>query len=355
MGVSVSIRQAGAPVTVEPGMTILEAALASGVPYPHGCRSGNCGACKSQLLAGEVDLAPHSDYALGPEERARGLILACRAVPWEDCEVAWLEEEDTVLHPSRRLSCRVVSVERATHDIRVLRLAVVSGGPFAFSAGQFASVAFDGLPARDYSMANRPDEPELEFHIRDTGGRVSRHVAQALRPGDAVTVTGPSGTAHLRDGHAGPILAIAGGSGLAPVKSIVETALARGMRQPIHLFFGARAERDLYLTDRFEALAAAHPTFRFVPVLSAPDGPQGRRAGPDDLPGRRTGYVGEVAAAALPDLDGCKAYLAGPPAMVEATVPLLEARGLRAADIHADAFYTEAEKSAAAGKGGSAG
>ncbi|HEV7371872.1 2Fe-2S iron-sulfur cluster-binding protein [Arenibaculum sp.] len=344
VGVSVKIRQAAAPVTVEPGATILEAALAGGVPYPHGCRSGNCGACKSQLLAGEVDLAPHSDYALGPEERARGLILACRAVPWEDCEVAWLEEEDTVLHPSRRLSCRVVSVERATHDIRVLRLAVVSGGPFSFSAGQFASLTFDGLPARDYSMANRPEEAELEFHVRDMGGRVSRHVAERLRPGDDVTVTGPSGTAHLREGHTGPILAVAGGSGLAPVKSVVETALARGMRQPIHLFFGARDERDLYLLDRFEALAAAHPNFRFVPVLSAPEGPTGRR----------TGYVGEVAAAALPDLDGCKAYLAGPPAMVEGTVPLLEARGMRAADIHADAFYTEAEKNAAAGKGGSA-
>jgi CDP-4-dehydro-6-deoxyglucose reductase/ferredoxin-NAD(P)+ reductase (naphthalene dioxygenase ferredoxin-specific) len=337
MAFQVRIRQVDGPVTVEPGQTILEAALALGVAYPHGCRSGNCGACKSRLHAGEIELAPYSDYALTAAERAAGLILACRATPWSDAEVAWLDSDDLVVHPQRRLVCRVAGLEQATHDIRIVRLDIESGGPFTFSAGQFARVGFAGLPPRDYSMANRPDQPGLEFHIRQLGGgTASVYAATRLKLGDRVTVEGPFGTSYLRERHTGPILAIAGGSGLAPIKSIVETALARGMAQPIRLYFGVRDERDLYAEAALTALAARHPNFRFIPVLSTPSGPTARR----------TGFVHHAVAAELGDPDGLKAYLAGPPPMVEAASALLAARGVRREDLHADAFYTEAEKAA---------
>jgi naphthalene 1,2-dioxygenase ferredoxin reductase component len=337
MSFRAAIRQHDRPVSVEIGQTILEAALAQGVPYPHGCRSGNCGACKSRLESGEVELAPYSEFALSPGERADGLILACRAVPWSDVELAWLDADETIAHPLRRLTCRVAALADATHDIKMLRLAIESGGPFTFSAGQYAAVTFSGQQPRDYSMANRPGEPELEFHIRRTaGGAASQYVADRLRLGDTVTLEGPYGSSWLREKHAGPILAVAGGSGLAPIKSIVETALARGMAQPIALYFGVRGERDLYLVSHFRDLAERHPNLRFISVLSEP--------GPDTQ--HRHGFVHHAVAEDVADLDGFRCYLAGPPVMVEAATALLESRGVRRQDIHADAFYTEAEKKA---------
>jgi CDP-4-dehydro-6-deoxyglucose reductase/ferredoxin-NAD(P)+ reductase (naphthalene dioxygenase ferredoxin-specific) len=335
MSFRVVIRNTGEAITVEMGQTVLEAALGQGVPYPHGCRSGNCGACKSELASGEVEMSPYSEYALSDAEKGAGLVLACRSVPWSDAELRWLDANETVAHPLRRMNCRVVGLEQATHDIRVVRLAVESGGPFDFSAGQYASISFAGLPPRDFSMANRPDESPLEFHIRLTpGGRVSPFVATQLKEGDAVTVEGPYGSSHWRENHAGPILAVAGGSGLAPIKSIVETGLMAGARQPIHLYFGARAERDVYLEERFEELAARHPNFRFTIVLSEPGGPTARP----------TGFLADAIARDFTDLDGAKAYLAGPPIMVETVEQVLKRLGMRRQDCHADAFYTEAEK-----------
>ena len=340
MSFTVKVAQFEEPLAVEMGATILETALARDLPYPHGCRSGNCGACKSELIAGEVEMSPYSEFALSAEERDRGLILACRAVPWSDCEVAHLEADEVEAHPSRNLVCRVVSAEPATHDVRIVRLAVLSGGPFGFSPGQYASVTFPGLPPRDYSMAGRPDAEALEFHIRLVpGGAVTPYVQDRLKAGDEVRVKGPYGTSYLRPGHSGPILALAGGSGLAPIKAIVESALDAGMGQAIHLYFGVRDERDLYLEDHFGELAARHPNLIFVPVLSEPGAPTARR----------TGFLHDAVRADFTDLDGCKAYLAGPPPMVEAATGVLTALGIRRQDCHADAFYTEADK--AAGKG----
>ncbi|MGQ0662366.1 MAG: 2Fe-2S iron-sulfur cluster-binding protein [Pseudomonadota bacterium] len=335
MSFSVSLGQFGTTLALEMGETILEAALARDLPFPHGCRSGNCGACKSELISGEVEMSPYSEFALTEAERAGGLILACRAVPWSDCEVRFLEADETVAHPLRHLVCEVIGLERATHDIRVLSLRIRSGGPFSFSAGQYASLEFPGLPPRDFSMANRPDVEELEFHIRLLpGGAVTPFIADRLRRADRVKVVGPYGTSYLRDQHTGPIVALAGGSGLAPIKSIVETALGRGMRQPMKLYFGVRAERDLYLEDYFRALAAHHPNLAFVPVLSEPDAPTRRR----------TGFLVDIVRQDFANLDGAKAYLAGPPIMVETCVPALLNLEVRQQDCHADAFYTEAEK-----------
>lgn len=336
MTYSVKITQHDTPVTVEIGQTILEAALAQGVAYPHGCRSGNCGACKSRLIAGDVDMSPYSEYALSDDEAADGLVLACRSVPWGDAEIAWLGEEDVIAHPLRKLTCRVADIEDVTHDIRRIRLDIVSGGPFAFTAGQYASVTFEGQPARDYSMANLPDDPVLEFHIRRVAdGQVSNFVGDTLSTGDEVRIEGPFGSSWLRDAHRGPILALAGGSGLAPIKSIVEQALAADMPQDIHLYFGVRDEPDLYLEDHFGNLSQTHANLKFTPVLSEPAAETSRR----------TGMLHDAVAQDYTDLDGAKAYLAGPPPMVEAATEMLKARGLREEDVHADAFYTEAEKS----------
>ncbi|MBS0224629.1 MAG: 2Fe-2S iron-sulfur cluster binding domain-containing protein [Proteobacteria bacterium] len=342
MSFKVHIVPAGRTIEVPTGATILETALETGIPYPHGCQSGNCGACKSHLVKGEVSMEGYSEFALSDEEKERGLILACRAVPWEESEVAWLEEDDLIVHPRRVLSCRVAGLDDATHDIKRVRLEIVSGGPFDFSAGQYASVTFDGCQPRDYSMANMPGDPVLEFHIRRTeGGTTSAYVGERLKPGDSVRVEGPFGTSYLRETHRGPIIAVAGGSGMAPVKSIVERALARDLPQHIYFYFGVRAERDLYLHDHFAALSKKHANLHFTPVLSETAGGTWR-----------TGFVHEAVGQDFDELDGCKAYLAGPPVMVEAATRLFERRGMRRIDIHADAFYTAAEMANAGKKTG---
>lgn len=334
----VEIRQAGCRIAMAQGVTVLDAALAAGIDYPHGCRSGRCGSCKSRLVSGEVELLQHSRFALSDEEKAQGLILACRAIPSTDAVVAWLGgDEEIPSHPRCRLNGRVTAIGDATHDIKHVRLAIDEAGPFAFTAGQYARLTFAGAPARDYSMASAPGEREFEFHIRRVpGGAATERIHARLKPGDPVLIEGPFGASYLREQHVGPILCVAGGSGLAPIKAIVEAAIACGMKQPIHVYFGARGERDLYLVDYFQNLARRHPHLRFIPVLS--EAPAQARW--------RTGWVTDAVGDDLDTLDGWKAYVAGPPPMVEAAMRIGAARGLRPEDLHADVFYTPEDASA---------
>lgn len=335
MNYKVTVKDKETVVDVAMGKTILESALAQGVEYPHGCKSGNCGACKSILHSGEVEMSPYSDYALTGEEKNRGLILACRSVPLSDCEISLVDDDEAVVHAGRQLVCEVVELEQATHDTQIVRLKINVGGPYDFSAGQYAAVTFGNLPPRDYSMASAPSDDFLEFHVRLVpGGAISSYVLENLKVGDLVRAQGPFGTAYYRENHRGPIIAAAGGSGLAPVKSILNTAFAKGAEQPITLYFGVRDERDLYLEDYFRELAASHDNFSFIPVLSEAT----------SKTDRRTGFLADAIAEDFKDLDGFKAYLAGPPIMVESTVDKLKGLGIQRSDCHADAFYTEADK-----------
>jgi CDP-4-dehydro-6-deoxyglucose reductase/ferredoxin-NAD(P)+ reductase (naphthalene dioxygenase ferredoxin-specific) len=276
-----------------------------------------------------VELLPHSRFALTDEEKADGLILACRALPLTDATVAWLGSDDEV-HPPRRLGGVVTGLDDLTHDIKLVRITPEDGAPLHFTAGQYAQVSFNGVPARNYSMASCQGESSLEFHIRRVpGGMTSGHVHGALKIGDKAELELPLGSSSLRQHHSGPILCIAGGSGLAPIKSIVETALDHGMRQPLHVYFGARTERDLYLVDYFHSLASRHAHLAFTPVLS--EGSSSRY---------RSGLVTQAMAEDLSHLDGWKAYVAGPPLMVDATMAAAFVRGLRSEDMHADVFFT---------------
>ncbi|PXX47068.1 2Fe-2S iron-sulfur cluster-binding protein [Undibacterium pigrum] len=333
----VDIRQAGRTISIPEGVTILEAALADGIAYPHGCRSGRCGSCKSRLVSGAVDLLEHSRFALSNEEKEQGLILACRAIPTTNAIVAWLDgDEGTPSHPRRRLKGRVTAIADATHDINHIQLFIDGADPMAFTAGQYARLTFPGTPTRDYSMASGSGERALEFYIRRVpSGAATQRIHTQLKLGDPVMVEGPFGSSYLREQHTGPILCVAGGSGLAPIKGIVETAIARSMKQPIHVYFGARSERDLYLINHFEGLAQRHSNLTFTPVLS--DAPVGARW--------RTGFVTDAVAKDLQDLDGWKAYVAGPPPMVEKAMQIFTARGLRSENLHADACFTPGEAS----------
>jgi CDP-4-dehydro-6-deoxyglucose reductase/ferredoxin-NAD(P)+ reductase (naphthalene dioxygenase ferredoxin-specific) len=283
----------------------------------------------------------YSEHALSAGDRARGIVLACRCQVWGDVVVRRLDAESFIVHPSRILRCKVADVTALTHDIFRLRMDIVGGGPFMFSAGQFASLEFAFAPGavRDYSMANRPDEKQLEFHIRvmSDPASVSGRIAAALRPGDMVRVAGPLGTSYLRARHAGAMLCIAGGSGLAPIKSIVETALEDGFDQPVHLYFGARAERDVYFEAELAGMQRRFRRFNAHIVLSG----SAAQSAATLLP-RRYGLVAEAVAADFAAMKGFKVYMAGPPPMVDAATALVRERGVESRDIHADAFFPAA-------------
>lgn len=230
--------------------------------------------------------------------------------------------------PGKR-AASVTAIDTPAESIRIVRARVTQGPPFEFRAGQYAKLTFAGQPPRDYSLARPPSGDELEFHIRVSGPRsVSAFVGEALRVGDEVAVEGPFGDAWFRSEDPGPILAVGGGTGIVPVKSIVEAALAERPDHEIHLYFGARTEPDLYLDSRFLALAAVHPGLIYVPVLSEPERETSRR----------TGGVAEAAAADHEPLAGFRAYVAGPPPMVDAARALLGGRGIDPGRIHTDPF-----------------
>ena len=328
----VTLEGHGAPVHVEAGDTILDSLIRAGVAFPFSCQAGNCGTCKCELVSGDVMELEYSEHALSPEERARGIILACRAQIWDEAVIRRLDAEELVMHPSRVMRCRVLEIEDLTHDIKGLRLAIEAGGPFTFSAGQYAQLEFAPGLSRHYSMASTPEDSALVFHVRHMpGGRTSGYVASRLKVGDAVQASGPLGIAYLRDQHRGPVLLVAGGSGLAPIQSILRTRLTQDHAATVSLYFGVRSEPDLYHEPLFKDLAARHPNFHYHVVLSEQKG----------APRRRYGLVHEAVAADVKQFEELAAYLAGPPVMVEAATALLRQQGLPQRRIHADAFYNQ--------------
>ncbi len=328
----------GTTLPAHDGDTVVEAMQRAGVPFAVSCYAGDCGDCKCEYVSGPVAELPLPAPALSVIERARGVVLGCRIRIHGDVEVRGIHDGDRVSHPPRVLDCRVTAIDDLTHDIKRFRLRLAAGAPFGFAAGQYARVTFAPDIYREYSMANPPHDPELEFHVRRAanGGLASNYLFTRLAPGDAVQVEGPLGACYLRERHAGPILLAAGGSGMAPMFSILEAALQLGLTQPIRLYFGVREARDFYGRARLDELVRRHPHFGYHVVLSAADDPPPA--------GFRGGMLHEAIAADWPTLQVEKAYLAGPPVMVEAVSALLQDRGIPLRDIHADAFYTEADK-----------
>jgi NAD(P)H-flavin reductase/ferredoxin len=328
---TLTLPQIGRRIEMKPGQTILAAALEAQVPYPHSCQSGRCGACKSQLLEGAVTMGQHTRFALTDEEKAANQILACRSVPQGDVTVAWLDGEDAIpVHSPMRHQAQVVAIDAMTHDIRRIRLVPEDSSAFRFQPGQYVRLTVDGLPSRDYSLASLPGDDHIEIHVRAVpGGRASSRIVADLRIGDIVDVEGPFGSAFLREAHKGPIIAVAGGSGLAPIKSIVESALVADPAREVHIYFGGRTARDVYLADHFRGLAAELPNVSYQAVLSEVA-----------APGWRSGYLSDAIAEDHVNLSGAKLYAAGPPSMVDAVRAAAHALGVKHQDIHADVFFT---------------
>jgi naphthalene 1,2-dioxygenase ferredoxin reductase component len=318
-------------------LRILEAALDAGVPFPHGCGTGECGSCKTQLLSGEVKMDAYSPDALSDAERGQNIILACRARVVSDVQVRWLSTAAATLRMVK-MQTKVNYVGHASHDVIIVRLSPPDGQKFAFHPGQFAKLRFAKLPVRSYSMASQPGDADLEFHVRVVpGGAVSEYVASELKRGDTVEVRGPFGDAYWDEpdsARQGPLLLLAGGTGLAPIMSVLDAALGAGMPPAqIHMYHGVRAERDLYVSDRI-ASRVQERGIQFTPVFSE-----------QRVDNARQGLVHEAVGKDFVSLHNARIYAAGPPPMVDAVVSLATLRGAPGNQIRADAFYAaEPEK-----------
>jgi len=228
------------------------------------------------------------------------------------------------------LKAKVESLDALTHDI--LRVRLRSPKPLDFSPGQYATLQFTPEHIRPYSMAGIAGDELLEFHVRLVpGGRVSGYVRDTLRPGDAVRVSGPLGTAYLRGRHEGPMLCVAGGTGLAPVMSIVRGSLAAGMTNDIHVYVGARSPQDVYGLDVLRTLADEYPNLHVHSIVAS--GASGNA---------RPGLVTDAVMADWTDLSGWRSYLCGSPPMVDAAALVATRLGVLPNHVHADAFYDAA-------------
>jgi naphthalene 1,2-dioxygenase ferredoxin reductase component len=310
-------------IDVEPGANLLDALRNAQVPVSYSCMAGRCGTCRCRLLDGG---APAGDA----RDANDGYVLACQTYVTAPCTVEIPEPDEVVVHPARIVKATVLAVQPLAHDIR--RVVLKPAKPLAFSPGQYAQLQFTPEHARPYSMAGLADDGTLEFHVRVVpDGRVSGYVAGRLQAGDAVRVSGPLGTAYLRRKHEGPVLCVAGGTGLAPILSILRGAVADGLRNPVHLYFGVRSPRDVYGLDWLSELERRHPALQLHVVVAAGG----------DAREQRCGLVTEAIEADWPRLDGWRAYLCGSPPMVEAATRLVRRKGIAASHVHADAFYTQ--------------
>lgn len=313
--------------------TVLDGALRNGLLLKHGCRHGGCGTCKVRLADGDVD-EHGSSFALSPQERADGLILACASIPLEPCVIdvepsGLTEEEFLAGDQSRPYDTRVRSVRRLTRDIAEVSLEVI-GEPIAFTAGQFVNVQVPGTGLlRTFSLANAPaDGDRVDLVVKlYPDGVFSRFLREDARPGAPVRVLGPYGQLKIHLSHR-DVLMIAGGSGLAPLLSMLRDLAHRGFDRPVTLFFGARTPEDLYLTEEIRAAGSRLGGFEFVPVLS--------EAWPADWSGP-TGLVTDAVRRWRAEL-AHDVYLCGPPPMIDAAVPVLTAAGVRPRNIYFDAF-----------------
>lgn len=328
----------GARFDVPAGQTLLESALANQVAFPHDCTVGTCGACKCRLKEGRVKAITDFGYTLSKEELDAGYILACQAVPRDAHTVIEIEAPVAGMPEAETFKGRMTSRTALTHDIA--RVTIQLDRPIQFIAGQYASVGCASiLRGRSYSFASAPvadGSGEISLFIRKTpGGTFTEALFKGELDNIPLVVDGPHGMFHLREGDA-PMICIAGGSGLAPLVSLLSDAATRQVRRRCVLLFGARSQADLYALDDIKAIAAAWPLgLEFIPVLS--DEPAD-----SDWTGAR-GLVTEFIAGSLAGIDWrlAQGYMCGPPRMIDAGVSAMCALGVPLAAIHYDKFTDE--------------
>jgi p-cymene methyl-monooxygenase electron transfer component len=344
---TVLVQPGGKTFPVSAGETVLERALKEGLAYPHDCTVGTCGTCRTKLISGKVDAITPFSYTLSREELEAGYILACQAVPKSDLVIE-VEISSQATTPATTQRAKLISAEPLTHDIKRVSWAVET--PLQYRAGQYANIRWRDTSGnrepqelsethRSYSFATAPTAgglTELSSFIRHVPGGA---FTDLLFDGDPSAldyeIDGPHGNFWLRDGT-GPIVCIAGGSGLAPIVSLLQDAANRKIRRDCVLLFGARGVRDLYGAEDIAMIRAGWSGgFDYRPVLSE-----------ERAEGYRHGFVTEHLGEALTRLGGgAQGYLCGPPPMVDAGIKGLTEAGIPLGDVHYDKF-TDASSSA---------
>jgi CDP-4-dehydro-6-deoxyglucose reductase len=333
MSFTVHIEPSGHEFAVRAEETVLDAALRQNIGLPYGCRNGACGSCISSLLEGEIDYPSGNTAAL--EGQADDACLLCQAVPRSDLRCAVGEVEQAEEIQPRTLPCRVDGKEQLSHDVVRLYLKQPEGQRLQFLAGQYLDIILKDGRKRAFSIANAPhDDAFIELHIRHIeGGQFTDHVFSAMEEKEILRIQAPLGRFTLREESERPLIFIAGGTGFAPIKGMIEHAFHVGIRRPMHLYWGVRSRRDLYLPELAAQWAAVHPGFRFVPVLSEPDA---------DWEGR-SGFVHQAVVEDHPTMSGFDVYMAGPPVMVQAGRKAFEDAGLGLEHMFSDAFEFAAD------------
>jgi len=322
----VRLEPVGIEFEVEEGEYILDAAFRQGIALPHGCKEGQCSACKCVRLDGETEIQNYSTFALSDSEKDSDHILMCRSVAFSDVEIELLNYDEELLSkslPVKEYSGRIVDYQKLTHDIRSIQIELEA--PLKFWAGQYVDITVrteEGEEiTRSFSMANPPSETQkLSFIIKKyPEGRFSGELDDGgIRVGADVRVTGPYGMCFRREEREGPVILVGAGSGMSPVWSILHDHIASGEDRPVYFFYGARSQNDLFKLDEIGALTTANPQVQFVPVLSHEDEANGW--------GGERGFVHECVDRRLRALgiqgEG-DVYACGPPPMIDALQPVL--------------------------------
>ncbi len=339
MSYQVKIEPVGHTIEVAEGQTILDAALRAGVYLPHACCHGLCATCKVQVTDGEVEHGDASPFALMDVERDDGKTLACCATPLTDLTIeADIDEEPDAQHiPVRDFTGRVARIEALTPTIKGVFIALDE--PMRFQAGQYVNLKIPGEDKpRAFSLADKPASDTLiELNIRKVpGGKGTAWVHDVLKVGDSVQLVGPLGHFFVRKSDPQPVIFLAGGSGLSSPKAMIIDMLEAGDARRITLVYGARNRAELYYDRLFSELAAQHPNFRYVPALSEPS-EACAWAG-------FKGFVHEAAKDAFGnDFRGHKAYMCGPPPMIEGCIRALMQGRLYERDMYTEKFLSNAD------------
>ncbi|MEU4289290.1 FAD-binding oxidoreductase [Kribbella sp. NPDC026596] len=327
------------PVDIEMDVTeddkILDAAFRQGIHLMHGCKEGQCSACKSYILEGDLQMERYSTFACNDAEVAEGYVLLCRAHAFSDCTIELLNyDEDELLGgiAIQTVTARVAAIEPVTRDIVSLRL--TTAVPFEFRPGQYVDITIPGTDDhRSFSMATTQSTPDqLEFLIKKyPGGRFSALLDGELEVGDELSLTGPYGSSTLKDGHVLPVVCVAGGAGMAPILSILRHLRETGSTRPVRFYYGARTAGDLFYLDAIRELGADLTGFEFIACLSeSADGADGLEP--------EIGNVTDIVERREAELHRSEIYLCGPPPMVDAALSLLEASNVPKDQVFYDKF-----------------
>ena len=344
MTFTITVEPSGRLFTAEPDEAMLAAGIRQGIGLPYGCKDGACGSCKCKLVSGTVVHGPHQSKALSADEEAAGYVLTCCGVAHSDVVIESRQVTEIGAFPIKKMPVRVSALERASHDVMVLRLQLPASDTFQYHAGQYVEFLLRDGDRRSYSMANAPHTqtaaPSLELHVRHMpGGKFTDHVFGPMKEKDILRIEGPYGSFFLREDSDKPIVLLASGTGFAPIKAVIEHMQFKGITREATLYWGGRRPADLYQSAWIEARLAEMPHLRYVPVVSD--------ALPEDAWTGRTGFVHRAVLQDLPDLSGHEVYACGAPIVIEsAQRDYVAEAGLPAEAFFADSFTSAADKAA---------